>query len=94
MGDLILTAKDGYAFKDGVAGDALVAESKGYLGTHGYLASDPELDGVMIAWGYGIRPGTHLDRISNTDIAPTLAELLGVPLPGVDGHVLHEILKQ
>ena len=93
MGDLILTAKDGYAFKDGVVGDVLVAESKGYLGTHGYLASDPELDGVMIAWGYGIRPGTHLERISNTDVAPTLAELLGVSLPATDGHAMKEILK-
>jgi arylsulfatase A-like enzyme len=48
---------------------------------------------VMIAWGYGIRPGTHLDRISNTDIAPTLAELLGVSLPNTDGHALKEMLK-
>lgn len=93
MGDLILYAKDGYAFKDGVAGDAVVGESKNYLGTHGYPASDPELDGVMIAWGYGIRPGAHLDRVSNTDIAPTLAELLGVSLPNTDGHALKEILK-
>jgi predicted AlkP superfamily pyrophosphatase or phosphodiesterase len=93
MGDLILYAKDGYAFKDGTAGDAVIGESTNYLGTHGYLASDPELDGVMIAWGYGIRPGTHLDRISNTDIAPTLAELLGVSLPNTDGHALKEMLK-
>ena len=57
------------------------------------LASDPELDGVMIAWGYGIRPGAHIDRVSNTDVAPTLAELLGVSLPDTDGHVLKEILK-
>ena len=93
MGDLILYAKDGYAFKDGIAGDAVVGESKNYLGTHGYPASDPELDGVMIAWGYGIRPGAYLDRISNTDIAPTLAELLGVSLPNTDGHPLKEMLK-
>jgi predicted AlkP superfamily pyrophosphatase or phosphodiesterase len=93
IGDLILYAKDGYAFKDGVTGDAVVGESKNYLGTHGYLASDPELDGVMIAWGYGIRPGTHLDRVSNMDIAPTLAELLGVSLPDAEGHPLKEMLK-
>jgi len=93
MGDLVLYAKDGYAFKEGATGAAVVDESKNYLGTHGYLASDPELDGVMIAWGYGIRPGAHLDRVSNTDIAPTLAELLGVSLPDTDGHPLKEMLK-
>lgn len=92
MGDLILYAKDGYAFKDGVA-DELVSDSKGYLGTHGYPSSDPELDGVMIAWGYGIQPGVHLNRISNLDIAPTLAELLGVPLPNAEGRPIKEILK-
>ena len=84
MGDLVLFAKDGYAFKDGVTG-ALVDESKGYLGTHGYSNSDPELDGVFFASGYGIRPGIKLDRIRNLDVAPTIAELLGVPLPDVDG---------
>jgi predicted AlkP superfamily pyrophosphatase or phosphodiesterase len=91
MGDLVLFAKDGYAFKDGVTG-ALVDESKGYLGTHGYSNSDPELDGVFFASGYGIRPGIKLDRIRNLDVAPTIAELLGVPLPDVDGRVLTEIL--
>jgi predicted AlkP superfamily pyrophosphatase or phosphodiesterase len=93
MGDLILYAKDGYAFKDGITGAAVVGESTNYLGTHGYPAGDAELDGVMIAWGYGIRPGAYLQRVSNTDIAPTLAELLGVPLPNTDGHPLTEILK-
>ena len=93
MGDLILFAKPGYAFKDDSAGDATVAESKGYLGTHGYPASDPELDGMFIAWGYGIKPGARLERISNTDVAPTLAELLGVPLPNVEGRALRELLR-
>ena len=30
--------------------------SKNYLGTHGYPNSDPELDGIFIASGYGIKP--------------------------------------
>jgi predicted AlkP superfamily pyrophosphatase or phosphodiesterase len=92
MGDLVLTAKDGYAFYQGIDGAEVVRESKIYLGTHGYLNSDPELDGIFLASGYGIKPGTKLERVSNLDVAPTIAELLGVPLPDVDGRVLHEIL--
>ncbi len=92
MGDLILYAKDGYAFFAGLDGADVVRESKIYLGTHGYQNSDPELDGIFLASGYGIKPGIKLDRVTNLDVAPTIAELLGVPLPGVEGRVLTEIL--
>jgi predicted AlkP superfamily pyrophosphatase or phosphodiesterase len=92
MGDLILYAKPTYAFQGGLLGDAEVIESKGYLGTHGYPASDPELDGIFLAWGYGIKPGTKLGRVSNTDIAPTMAAVLGVKMPPMDGRVLTEAL--
>jgi len=93
MGDLVLYAKDGYAFYQGLEGAEVIRESKGYLGTHGYPNSDPELDGIFLASGYGIKPGTKLERVANLDVAPTIAELLGVPLPKVDGRVLKEILK-
>ena len=92
MGDLVLYAKDGYAFFQGLDGAEVVRESKTYLGTHGYPNSDPELDGIFLASGYGIKPGVKLERVSNLDVAPTIAELLGVPLPNVDGRVLTEIL--
>ncbi len=92
MGDLILYPKPGYAFQALAAGDDEVAVSTNYLGTHGYPNTDPELDGIFIAWGKGIRQGMKLPRISNLDVAPTLARLLEVPLPNVDGRVLEEIL--
>ena len=92
MGDLILFAKSGYAFKSSVEGEQLVAPSPNYLGTHGYAASDPELDGVLIAWGYGIKAGVRVPRIRNVDVAPTLAEILGVQLPPGDGRILSELL--
>lgn len=92
MGDLVLYAKDGYAFFQGTDGTDVVRESKTYLGTHGYPNSDPELDGIFFASGYGIKKGASLDRVRNLDVAPTIAELLGVPLPNVDGRVLTEIL--
>ncbi len=94
MGDLVLFAKAGYAFKGNFDGAETVEVSTNYLGTHGYPASDPELDGVFIAWGYGIQPGARVPRVRNLDVAPTLAELLGVSLPNVDGEVLRAILKK
>lgn len=94
MGDLVLYAKDGYAFFQGLDGAEVVRESKTYLGTHGYPNTDPELDGIFIASGYGIKPGTKVPRVTNLDVAPTIAELLKVPLPNVDGRVLTEILAR
>jgi predicted AlkP superfamily pyrophosphatase or phosphodiesterase len=93
MGDLILLAKDSYAFKGEAAGDAAVAVSQNYLGTHGYPASDPELDGIFIAQGNGIKPGITLPRIANLDVAPTIAQLLGLKIPQGEGRVLTEILE-
>jgi predicted AlkP superfamily pyrophosphatase or phosphodiesterase len=92
MGDLVLYAKDGYAFFQGLDGTEIVREGKNYSGTHGYRNTDPELDGIFLASGYGIKPGTKLERVSNLDVAPTIAKLLGVPLPNVEGRVLEEIL--
>jgi predicted AlkP superfamily pyrophosphatase or phosphodiesterase len=92
MGDLILFAQPGSAFQPEAHLSAPVAEAKTYLGAHGYPNTDPELDGLLVAWGYGVRSGTTLDRIRNVDIAPTLARLLGLELPRTDGRVLEEIL--
>jgi predicted AlkP superfamily pyrophosphatase or phosphodiesterase len=93
MGDLILYPKAGYAFQGKYEGEEPVAVSTNYLGTHGYINTDPQLDGAFIAWGYGIKPGARVPRISNLDVAPTLAELLGVKLPDVEGKVLRDMMK-
>jgi predicted AlkP superfamily pyrophosphatase or phosphodiesterase len=93
MGDLVLFAKPSYAFKSDAGGDALTAVSQGYLGTHGYPASDPELDGIFIAQGPHIKSGVRLPRIANLDVAPTIAHLLGFTIPNVEGRVLKEILE-
>jgi predicted AlkP superfamily pyrophosphatase or phosphodiesterase len=94
MGDLVLYARDGYAFLQGLDGAEVVRESKTYLGTHGFQNSDPDLDGIFFASGHGIKPGVTLDRVRNLDVAPTIADLLGVPLPDVEGRVLTEILAR
>ena len=92
MGELILYPKAGYAFSAVATGDTVVGPSINYAGTHGYPSSDPELDGIFLAAGAGIKPGVRLDRVRNLDVAPTIARLLDVPLPNVEGRVLEEIL--
>jgi hypothetical protein len=92
MGALLLTAKDGYAFT-GDVGDAPVIDAPpGSLGSHGYLASDPELQALFIASGRGIKRGVKVDSVSNLDLAPTIARLLNLQMPDVRGKVLTEIL--
>jgi predicted AlkP superfamily pyrophosphatase or phosphodiesterase len=93
MGDLVLYAKAGFAFNAGAAGEADTGPTTDYAGTHGYLNSDPELDGIFIASGKGIRKGVVLERMTNLDVAPTIAKLLGLTLPQTDGKVLEEILQ-
>jgi predicted AlkP superfamily pyrophosphatase or phosphodiesterase len=84
MYQLLLTAKDGYSFSDAVGGP-VTSEVLQQAGSHGYLASDPDMDAIFIASGYGIRAGRQLDKIANIDVASTIAELLGVSLAGSKG---------
>lgn len=92
-GELALFAKTGYAFQSAVVGEQVIQDSVVYLGTHGYPNSDPQMDGIFVAWGYGIKAGSKIDRMANLDVAPTIAELLGVKIPNADGRVLRELLK-
>jgi len=62
-------------------------------GSHGYINSDPDLDAIFIASGVGIRTGSSVERIANLDVAPTVAQLLGVKMDRVQGHAISEILK-
>ncbi len=88
--DLLLAAKPGYGFSSGSEG----AEQRNVSGgTHGYLNSDPEMQAIFIAWGKGIRPGVHLDRFPNVDVAATIAALLGIEMKNITGRPLLQILK-
>jgi predicted AlkP superfamily pyrophosphatase or phosphodiesterase len=93
MGELILHPKAGYAFTGAATGDVVHGPAVNYGGTHGYPATDPELDGIFIAQGAGIRRGVKLDRVRNLDVAPTIARLLGVALPTADGRAMEDVLE-
>jgi arylsulfatase A-like enzyme len=46
----------------------------------------------LLLMGKGIAPGEYLEPASPADVAPTLAFLAGVTLPGAQGRVLTEAL--
>jgi predicted AlkP superfamily pyrophosphatase or phosphodiesterase len=79
-----LEAKIGTAF--GYKTSALVIEPTDRpRGHHGYLPSHPEMRAGFMIWGKGLsHPGESLDALSDRvirmpDIAPTAAEILGIP---------------
>ena len=47
--------------------------------------------GLLALVGHGIRAGLHLPDCTNLDVAPTVLELMGLPVPAtMSGHVLRE----
>ena len=93
MPDVVLSAKSGYSFSDSLAGDLVVTpKSDEVKGAHGYDPNQPGLHATFVAWGVGIRPHVKVGPINNTDVAPTIAELLGLKMKDVDGKPLEEIL--
>ena len=94
VGDLVLVAKDGYLFNDSAAPAEVVMPVVDYGGTHGYPASDPDMQGIFIASGAHIKKGVTLPHVFNLDLAPTIARILDLPpLPDAEGRVLEEILS-
>lgn len=77
-----LAPRPGIDFKDDVDG-ALVRPVQG--ATHGYLPTEPQMPTGLIVAGAGIRRGGAAARLEMVDIAPLIAELLGLPLPGAEG---------
>jgi predicted AlkP superfamily pyrophosphatase or phosphodiesterase len=57
---------------------------------HGYLPTHPAMFPALVLSGAGIAPGRHLGHVRNLDVAPTIAALLGLEFPSVDGRVLSE----
>lgn len=96
--DLWLAAEDGYVFWHGVETDEIVADrmpagAPTYQGMHGYLPDHRNMRGVFLAQGRGVRTGVTLDEVTNLQVAPTAAQLLGVELPSAEGKAIGEALE-
>jgi len=89
--DLLLSAKRGYLFGDATTGD-VISPAKD-RGAHGYLSDDSSIQAIFIASGAAIKKGVRLPQVSNVDIAPTIAALLGLDMESVSGRTIREILE-
>jgi hypothetical protein len=86
-----LQAEPGFVFENDGAGPPLVPAAA--RGAGGALARDGAAPAGFVAAGRGIRRGVVVPRMTQLDVAPTLAALLGVPLDGASGRVLVGLLR-
>ncbi len=86
-GDVIVLAEPGHQ----VAGSRSFPARGG--GAHGYdPAGAPNMQGIFLAAGPAIRPGTRIPAFENVHVYPLIAHLLGLrPNPGIDGRL--EVLE-
>jgi len=61
-------------------------------GSWGNVAVIPGLEPGFVAWGRGVRGGTRIPVMKQTDIAPTAAVLLGFQLGALDGQPVAGVL--
>lgn len=90
--DFALAAVPGYIFSTGSC-ESLVGPSALFRGAHGYLPHEPVMAAGMLAMGAGIRPGHSVPEVRMVDIAPTIAQLLGLEFAAPAGRVIDGIIS-
>ena len=94
MADLVLAAADDFSFDNSLKGEFVTDLPAGSLaGSHGYLNSDPKMNAILILAGRGIKSGVQLGDITNTEVAPTIARLLGLETKNVPAKPLGAALR-
>ena len=84
---LLLLPTDGITFQMKLGNTRFWSEMSEMRGTH-------QKDGVLYAYGGGIKKGCKAPNAEVFDLVPTVLRSMGLPLPGeFDGRVLHEILE-
>ncbi|HXG89775.1 MAG TPA: alkaline phosphatase family protein [Vicinamibacterales bacterium] len=82
----------------GESGEVVVVLKPNWIGTdtstttHGSLQPYDQHVPVIFM-GTAFKPGRYTHPASPADVAPTLAVLVGLPMPGIDGQVRREALK-
>jgi len=61
--------------------------------SHGYLPQHPRMYPSFVIGGAGVKRGVTIGHTRNMDIAPTIAELLGLKMTGVMGSVIRDALE-
>lgn len=87
---VVLQAAPGFVFSER-SDEPLVAPTKS-KGTHGHSPTRAQMGCTLVMAGDGIRPGVALGDVAMEDVAPTVATLLHLPLPGAMGKPLQAAL--
>jgi predicted AlkP superfamily phosphohydrolase/phosphomutase len=89
-GDIYIDLLPGYEFDPRLAAPELIARREP-RGMHGFNPLRGSMRTLMVLNGPGVQPGRRLSGVQIVDFAPTLAWLLGVPIPkDATGRVLYE----
>lgn len=94
--DAVIAAKEGYSVSASVEGSEFVEPNTKVgtsLGSHGFLSTHPRMNATCVLWGRDIKSGEVVSGIENTSIAPTIAQLLGLPPAEWDGKAIQAALK-
>jgi hypothetical protein len=86
-----LQAEPGFVFENDAAGPPLAPA--GVRGAGGWLAGEDAPGVGFVAFGRGFRRGVVVPRMTQLDVAPTLAALLGIPFDGASGRSLVGLLR-
>ena len=90
-GDLYFDLLPGYEPDSRLGAVELIAKREPH-GMHGFNPRKPSMRTLMVINGPGVRSGQRLGNVGLVDFAPTLAELLGIPIPkNATGRVLQEV---
>lgn len=89
----MLEAKTGYCFEDSLDGPVVtdLKEQNIKYATHGFSPNKPDYKCNFVISGECIKSEYQLGEIEMVDIAPTIADILGIDFNHCDGRSLHEI---
>ncbi|MBS1815794.1 MAG: alkaline phosphatase family protein [Acidobacteria bacterium] len=90
--DLIVFAANGYALTNS-DGDITPKKQTVMTGSHGYPNTEPLMQEIFIASGRGIKNAGEIPAFKNLNVAPTIAQLLGVQMKNIDGVPVTAALK-
>lgn len=96
--DFMVEARKGYYFQNEAdievyKLDKEIDRAKLMIATHGYDPEKPKYGTIFAMAGVGVKPGKFNGKMSLIDEAPTIAKLMGLPFPEVDGRVMKEFLQ-
>lgn len=86
-----LDAAAGFAFGDAARGPHVAPSAE--RGASGRLRSESSATPAVVFFGRGFRRGVRVPRMSQLDVAPTLAAALGLSIDGAEGRALVGLLE-